>query len=125
MAAATCDSDADLIVTVDDIPSELSADELLDIDVAAWMEELASAGDPHLIGEPSITTADSPFERGRVMRWTWGHEGESSSTTRYLFAAGGRAWDLTFSVERPDETTDATFLAIASSFRLRPSDPRH
>lgn len=126
MAAAACGPYADLVVTVDDIPSELSADEVLDIGVAAWMEELASPGDPDLVGAPTVITADSPFEGGRVMHWTWGQAGDGSSFTGYLFASGGRLWDLTFTSDwapESNDSNDATFVAIATSFRLTQPAP--
>jgi hypothetical protein len=116
-AAAACGPDARMSVGVAEVPRELPVEDALDAYVTGNMEDLASRED--LLGEPTATSVDIPYG-GRVLRWSWSYEGAApSSLELYVFASGGRLWELTFfSSAASAVVNEATFLAIASSFRV-------
>ncbi len=116
-AAAAWGPEARLVVTTGELPRDSAIDDALEESVATNLEAIVSRKD--LVGAPTATRVDRPYP-GRVVRWSWDHEGAPpSSFTAYVFAADGRLWELTFGAPtRPlAASDDETFRAIASSFR--------
>ncbi len=116
-AAAPCGPGANMTVSTVEVPASLPLDAALDGSVESQIENLASRSD--LIGDPTSATIDTPYT-GRVLRWSWSYEGaRPSSFALYTFGFAGRLWDLTFGCDAvAAEVNEATFLAIASSFRV-------
>lgn len=121
-AIAVCGSEANMLVSADDVPPSMSGEDALDAYVTANQEDLAS--NEELLGEPTVTNVDIPFPGGRLLRWSWSWGASPSSFAIYAFGSGGRLWQLTFSTDAASAATnEQTFQAIASSFRLMQAAP--
>lgn len=115
VACAVRGPSAHLIVTADDDPDgALNLDE----ELQEWVE------DNDLVGDPILSTVDEPYA-GRELRWSEDVEEDPLFIVAYdyyCFATAGRVWTLGFSSVGFSPSAEASFQAIAASFRIPSKD---
>lgn len=124
VACAVRGPSADLEVTADDMDPDgaLSLDE----ELQTWVEDNLDvlATDNELVGDPIVSVVDEPYA-GRELRWSSSASEDPLfivSYDSYCFATAGSLWTLEFSSVGFSPSAEASFRAIAASFRIPSRD---